>query len=449
MNLADVDIRATLCCLHHAHRLIKKHNFTSDKYFMIAEVCFTPNTTTPNDIATFTTNYHQYINAKICSPLPSIRPDICNVATSRSNLIYTVFLFVLMALILATNIFYCLAMFYSRNLLRHPSHRFILSLAVSDLLVALVAMPIIIDFTLHNQAFCSSRGLCHLAYFVDHLVFLSLIMILLAIGIDRFIAVSKPYRYEQLMSPARSKFIIVSIWILSCSFGITANVDWSSMTFQGVEINQDQMCFTRNPRYTGAVLVTCFFVPVVLMGFLYYRIFRETLKHAMPIAIIGKIYEEDDIDSDESSTDATSKRASGMPTFTIGKNRAERPRQQYISCFSSAKLRVLRVVIIIYGTFVLCWLPGNMITLLNLFSPGLVTLDLWLYHLLNEILPLSSSAINVFIYAVMNEDCKRAMQKLLICGPVKRHIERKRFEREKIRRESERSVVVTLRSTDV
>ncbi|XP_065068349.1 beta-1 adrenergic receptor-like [Rhopilema esculentum] len=449
MNLADVDIRVTLCCLHYAHTLIKKHNITSDKYFMVTKACFIQNTTTPNGIATFTTNYNQHINAKICSSLLSIQPDICNVPTSRGNAIYTVFLFLLMALILATNIFYCLAMFHSRNLLRHPSHRFILSLAVSDLLVALVAMPIIIDFTLHNQAFCSSIELCHLAYFVDHLVFISLILTLLAIGVDRFITVAKPYRYGQLMSPARSKFIIVSVWILSCSFGITANVDWGSMTFQGVEINQDKICFTRNPRFTGAILVTCFFVPVVIMGFLYYRIFRETLKHAKPIATIGKIYDEDDIDADESSTDTSSKRASGMLTFTIGKNRAERPRQQYFSCFSSAKLRVLRVVIIIYGTFVLCWLPGIMITLLNLFSPGLITLDLWLYHLLNEILPLSNSAINVFIYAVMNEDCKRAMQKLLTCGPIQRHIERKRFEREKKRRESEKSVVLTSRYTEV
>eukprot|EP00794_Sanderia_malayensis_P016025 gene16025-17645_t len=119
------------------------------------------------------------------------------------------------------------------------------------------------------------------------------------------------------------------------------------------------------------------------MGFLYYKIFRIAYHHALPIAKMGDF---------------------------SGSNSSLATRTKPVSCFSNAKLRAMRGIVIVYGTYVICWLPSNVMLILQLWLPEDVHVKKWHFHLFSEILPLSNSVLNIFIYALMNEDCKRAMQ---------------------------------------
>ncbi len=408
-----------LCCLYKASTLCKGMNITSDIHLRISMICF-PQNMSLDGAADFLNKSRPLINKAACVEEHINKVSICEMPTTKANIGYTVFLIALMLLVLSTNMFFCMAMFHSRALLDNPSHRFILSLAISDLLIALVIIPIKIDFTIHNQAFCSNEKLCHIAYFVDHLICLSSILILLAIGIDRYIALSNPYKYQRLMNKQRSVAVIISIWIFSCIGGIMANVDLKAMTFEGAGV-VNYNCITKIPNYTGAVLIAGFFVPLIAMGFLYYKIFRITLNHALPIATMGDF---------------------------PGSN-GDNKRTQSISCFSNAKLRAMRVVVIVYGSFVACWVPANIMTILQLWWPKAIDVKMWQFHLFSEILPLSNSALNIFIYAAMNEDCKKAMQKLLMCKVFQKRIHKKRFKRESLRRESARTLNFSTNASDI
>lgn len=443
--------RELICCFHDASSFVKEYNFSEKVFMDVAKSCFLANRT-DNEMVNYINSTRHLIHANICLPLES---NYCDMPTTSGNIGYVVFWCILMAAIFSTNFFFCLAVFYSRSLLRKASNRFILSLAVSDLLMALFILPMKIDFTLHNQTFCSDVLFCHLGYFADHLICLSSLLILFAIGVDRYLAVTKPYEYENLMSKARSNVVILAIWILSCVVGILANIDWSNMTLNGVGI-VDYTCYTLSPKYTGAVIVVLFFFPLITMGFIYYKIFRVTLQHAGPIAVIGDFRSYADSNDNVGRRNNNHGRGQGRG---LGRNSEEGisftennlfKARKCTGCLTgNATLRALRAVVLIYGAFVICWLPGNIINVMNLFWPGSMHPARWVVHVFNEILPLSNSALNIFIYALMNEDCKRAMQKLLCCKFVQRHIHKKRFRRESLRRESIKSTKLSFMSSDL
>ena len=411
-----------LCCLHEAWKSFEERNYSTDIRIMLSVECFSSNMTT-QAVTEFINRSQDLISKKACYDDSISFGSLCDIPTSSGNIGYAIFLAVLMLLVFSTNMFFCLAMFYSRTLLNNSSHRFILSLAISDLLIALIAIPIKIKYTIHNQEFCSSESLCQLAYLVDHLIFLSSIFILFAIGLDRYIALSHPYKYQCLMNKNRSKALIISIWVISGTLGVMANVNWNTFTFNGVGI-VDQNCVSKSRNYTGAIYIAGFFVPLVAMGFLYYKIFRITLTHVILVPTMGDFEGQDE-------------------------QECAKPRRSSISCFTSAKLRAMRVVVLVYGSFVICWLPGNIMNILNVWWPSTISIETWQFHLFNEILPLSNSALNVFVYAAMNEDCKKAMQKMLSCKIVQTRIRKKRMLRESQRRESARTINFSMYASEV
>jgi len=50
---------------------------------------------------------------------------------------------------------------------------------------------------------------------------------LVAISVDRYIAVSRPIRYASLMSPTRAKWLIVVVWILSFVICFPPLIGWN------------------------------------------------------------------------------------------------------------------------------------------------------------------------------------------------------------------------------
>lgn len=435
MVLATTAFADILCCLYHASELTKMMNQSYLFYVEISTICLGGNYSDPKAIHTslqFIQKNEKLISQEICEqPAPGSDTDLCSLPTSNSNIAYSVFLILLMTIIFGTNLFYCCSMYYSRHLLRKPSHRFILSLAISDLLIALAVIPIIIYMTLHNQRFCSSLPFCHLAYFLDHTIVLSSILILLAIAIDRYIAVSSPYRYPNMMTLKRASHIIKSVWVLSFMFGLTSNIDWDGMSFRGVEITQNKMCFTRNRKLTALIILCCLFLPLVAMGLIYQKIFRITLQHTMPpdIGMLEVNHNSETEGDSEETSQAGSPKCLNVQIFRSRRNRA--------ACVSSQTAQAAKAILIVYGTFVLSWLPGHIITFINLMWPLTIVLKPWQFHILNEIMPLFNAAMNVVIYVLMNDECKRAMQKFLCCKAVHSRIEMRRMERERQRRTAE------------
>ncbi len=80
--------------------------------------------------------------------------------------------------------------------------------------------------------------------------------------------------------------------------------------------------------------------------------------------------------------------------------------------------RTIRIVIIMYLTFVLCWIPYYLLTILTDFEalPSTVEDQKFFCHLVARCLALTSVIWNPVLYGWANQNFKRAFMEILFCN---------------------------------
>ncbi|XP_071828678.1 adenosine receptor A2b-like [Apostichopus japonicus] len=165
---------------------------------------------------------------------------------------------------------------------RTPNNVFLCSLAVADLLTGVIALPAILFARVVVSFFtCSSRYRTIL--FAPGYVFIFVsVFHLIAVTIDRYIAVSFPLRYRSIMTMSRCKIIMLFGWILGIIFGSMPTIGTSLVPNQWV-------CGTEN--YNAKVvtvhsLLGASFSPLATMILLvcYVRIFVIAKQHLKNVA---------------------------------------------------------------------------------------------------------------------------------------------------------------------
>ncbi|XP_035503403.1 5-hydroxytryptamine receptor 2B isoform X2 [Scophthalmus maximus] len=109
------------------------------------------------------------------------------------------------------NILVILAVSLERKL-QNATNYFLMSLAVADLLVGLLVMPIALVTVFYNTGWPLPEFLCPIWLFLDVLFSTASIMHLCAISLDRYIAIKKPIQHSQYKSRAKAlvKIALVS-----------------------------------------------------------------------------------------------------------------------------------------------------------------------------------------------------------------------------------------------
>uniref|UniRef100_A0A8C7XYV3 5-hydroxytryptamine receptor 2B n=1 Tax=Oryzias sinensis TaxID=183150 RepID=A0A8C7XYV3_9TELE len=112
------------------------------------------------------------------------------------------------------NILVILAVSLERKL-QNATNYFLMSLAVADLLVGLLVMPIALVTVLYNSGWPLPDFLCPIWLFLDVLFSTASIMHLCAISLDRYIAIKKPIQHSQYKSRAKAIVKIALVWLIS------------------------------------------------------------------------------------------------------------------------------------------------------------------------------------------------------------------------------------------
>lgn len=102
----------------------------------------------------------------------------------------------------------------------------LLSLAVSDLGIGLLGQPLYIAI-LAKMLRCSSTHLPILVGFADfvlNILFLSSFFSIMALSVDRFLAIQKPLRYEEIVTKKRVNILVITIWLFSVFLVLCATV---------------------------------------------------------------------------------------------------------------------------------------------------------------------------------------------------------------------------------
>ena len=122
---------------------------------------------------------------------------------------------------------------FTQNQLRTVTNTFIVSLAVSDLLLGIVVLPFssaneVLHYWVFGTIWCSAW----LA--VDVWLCTASILNLCAISLDRYLAISRPFRYPVLMSPSRAKLTVGLVWLLALAICSPPLLGWKTKSSSNV-----------------------------------------------------------------------------------------------------------------------------------------------------------------------------------------------------------------------
>lgn len=306
---------------------------------------------------------HNNYSGNASSPLsaPSLNPS----SPLSAPAIFVTFSIALAAFIIMGNALVIGA--YKTNLhLRTGTNSFLVSLALSDFLVGSVSMPIWIYLTVIDRSLEERKGLQDFFKCFDIFSAMASIFHLVAICVERFIAISQPFAH---ISTRFYQAMITAAWIFATLVSLVYNIEYVKTS------------------YAIVVFVAGFLLPAVVMTFMYGRIFR------IARALI--------------------KRTPGSQTL-------ENARKQRIS----EERKVVITVALVSALFLLAWLPFFLLSITWEFYnykslPKLVIFVKWMHY--------SNSAVNPMVYAFRDREMRKTFRKLMSVS-CKRYIQRREIQ---------------------
>ncbi|XP_076172666.1 dopamine D2-like receptor isoform X2 [Ptiloglossa arizonensis] len=192
---------------------------------------------------------------------------------TNANSWWALILVIVPCLTLFGNVLVILAVVRERAL-QTVTNYFIVSLAVADLLVAVLVMPFAV-YVLVNGSWSLPGFVCDFYIAMDVTCSTSSIFNLVAISIDRYIAVTQPIKYAKHKNNRRVWLTILLVWVISAAIG--------SPIVLGLNNTPDRVpdqCLFYNADFIIYSSLSSFYIPCIIMVFLYYNIFKALRNRA-------------------------------------------------------------------------------------------------------------------------------------------------------------------------
>ncbi|KAM9495270.1 trace amine-associated receptor 13c-like [Clarias gariepinus] len=256
------------------------------------------------------------------------------------------------------NMLVVISVFHFKQL-HTPTNTLVLSLAVSDLFIGIFIMPIMLIWTIES-CWIFGKDFCTIYWLISGLLNISVFTIA-QIAVDRYLALSKPFFYINIVSVKITCVVIMFNWYAVIGYSIAAL--YFSGSFKNFIMCSGECFLPQNEILSVTDLVLSFIFPLSVIIILYTRIFFIAKKHATAIREL---------------------------------NNHTRPKTQKITSHSmKSERKAAKVLGILVSMFLVCLLPYFICSLLgNVIELRLETVQkcLIIFYL--------NSAINPIIYAI-------------------------------------------------
>ncbi|EDO35211.1 predicted protein, partial [Nematostella vectensis] len=298
----------------------------------------------------------------------------------------------LLALLIVGTIFgnslVCAAFYLFRDL-RTVTNYFVVSLAIADLLVGFVSMPLWFTYLVFQWPPQNSE-IYALWLCFDIATATASIMNLAVISVDRFYAITLPFQYSQKITKKRACLAIVFVWLYAFAVSSSRAISFAIPSRE----SRAQFSF----GYTFFVATASFFVPLPVMIYCYTRIFSVARVQA------AKIRELDSVRSFIESP----RNGNSRPVLTSQSSFRLQRRAL------STDIKAAKTLAIVMGAFLLCWAPYIIALLLEVSCPRCVPFqDKYTLAKAVKWLVYSNSALNPIIYTALNRAFRDAFKRVL------------------------------------
>ncbi|CAK9800099.1 5-hydroxytryptamine receptor 1 [Anthophora quadrimaculata] len=175
------------------------------------------------------------------------------------------------------NILVCVAVFFVKKL-RRPCNYLLVSLAVSDLCVALLVMPMALLYEISgNWSFGANMCVAWVSF--DVLSCTASILNLCMISVDRFYAITKPLQYGVKRTTRRMVIYIILVWLVAACISLPPLlIMGNEHTYPESGPSHCDVC--QNFYYQICATLGSFYIPLLVMILVYYKIFCAAHKIA-------------------------------------------------------------------------------------------------------------------------------------------------------------------------
>ncbi|EHB17947.1 5-hydroxytryptamine receptor 1B [Heterocephalus glaber] len=362
------------------------------------------------------------------SNLTSAPPNNCSAPShiyqDSIALPWKVLLAVVLALItLATTLSnaFVIATVYRTRKLHTPANYLIASLAVTDLLVSILVMPISTMYTVTGR-WTLGQALCDFWLSSDITCCTASIMHLCVIALDRYWAITDAVGYSAKRTPRRAAGMIALVWGFSICISLPPFF-WRQAKAE--EEVLDCLVNTDHVLYTVYSTVGAFYLPTLLLIALYGRIYVEARSRILKQTPnrTGKRLTRAQLITDSpgstSSVTSINSRApevpseSGSPVYVNQvKVRVSDALLEKKKLMAARERKATKTLGVILGAFIVCWLPFFIISLVMPICQDACWFHVAIFDFFNW-LGYLNSLINPIIYTMSNEDFKQAFHKLI------------------------------------
>ncbi|KAG8190758.1 hypothetical protein JTE90_024885 [Oedothorax gibbosus] len=175
------------------------------------------------------------------------------------------------------------------------TNMFICNLAIADILVAVLDMPVSL-ITILEGNWVFGDALCKLNGFTMALFLICSIHTLMYISVHKYISITRPF--SRAMTPRRIKMMIFASWMWAAFCATGPLIGWNENIYK----KGASQCGPKNPQGIVAVshslLITTsnYIIPLAVMSFCYWRIFKEIHSHMKRIRETSNIDLENSVE---------------------------------------------------------------------------------------------------------------------------------------------------------
>ncbi|XP_066909216.1 tachykinin-like peptides receptor 99D isoform X1 [Halyomorpha halys] len=269
--------------------------------------------------------------------------------------------------------------------MRTVTNYFLVNLAIADAMVS--SLNVTFNYTyMVNSDWPFGRPYCKISQFVAVLSICASVFTLMAISVDRYMAIMHPLRPR--MGRRMTLCIAAGIWVIGSVFSLPMLIFFTTYTQDFTNGDQRVICYAEWPDgsttvsyqeylYNVLFMVMTYFIPIGSMGFTYVRV---------GIELWGS----------QSIGECTQRQLENI----------------------KSKRRVVKMMMVVVAIFAVCWLPFHIYFIITSHMPEIINLPyIQEVYLAIYWLAMSNSMYNPMIYFWMNTRFRRGFKQFFSWCP--------------------------------